>query len=116
MVPSHRPCSSIGVACAVLFSVSLISRSLAFIRFRCVLRPSWKSAPSFLVAAASATAARLAAAPPAAVARRVAAGFGKLVMDISDHDRERIAAAIRAAEAKTSGEIVCVLAQTIYMI
>jgi uncharacterized membrane protein len=36
-------------------------------------------------------------------------------MDISDHDRERIAAAIRAAEAKTSGEIVCVLAQTIYV-
>jgi putative membrane protein len=33
-------------------------------------------------------------------------------MDISEHDRERISAAIRAAEAKTSGEIVCVLAQT----
>jgi putative membrane protein len=33
-------------------------------------------------------------------------------MRISAHDRERIAAAIRAAEAKTSGEIVCVLAQT----
>jgi putative membrane protein len=33
-------------------------------------------------------------------------------MSISPHDRERIAAAIRAAEAKTSGEIVCVLAQT----
>jgi putative membrane protein len=32
-------------------------------------------------------------------------------MDISEHDRERISAAIRAAEAKTSGEIVCVLAQ-----
>jgi putative membrane protein len=35
-----------------------------------------------------------------------------LVMDISPHDRERIAAAIRTAEAKTSGEIVCVLAAT----
>jgi len=33
-------------------------------------------------------------------------------MTISEHDRERISAAIRAAEAKTSGEIVCVLAQT----
>ena len=33
-------------------------------------------------------------------------------MDISEQDRERISAAIRAAEAKTSGEIVCVLAQT----
>jgi putative membrane protein len=33
-------------------------------------------------------------------------------MDLSEHDRERISAAIRAAEAKTSGEIVCVLAQT----
>src|SRR4051812_14627219 len=33
-------------------------------------------------------------------------------MTISDHDRERISQAIRAAEAKTSGEIVCVLAQT----
>jgi putative membrane protein len=33
-------------------------------------------------------------------------------MPISAHDRERIAAAIRAAEAKTSGEIVCVMAQT----
>lgn len=30
---------------------------------------------------------------------------------ISNEDRERIAAAIRAAEAKTSGEIVCVLAR-----
>ncbi len=30
---------------------------------------------------------------------------------ISIHDRERIGAAIRAAEAKTSGEIVCVLAE-----
>jgi uncharacterized membrane protein len=37
-------------------------------------------------------------------------------MDISDHDRERISAAVRAAEAKTSAEIVCVLAQTIYVI
>jgi putative membrane protein len=34
-----------------------------------------------------------------------------MVMDILEHDRERISAAIRAAEAKTSGEIVCVLAQ-----
>jgi putative membrane protein len=33
-------------------------------------------------------------------------------MSISSQDRERIAIAIRAAEARTSGEIVCVLAQT----
>ncbi len=33
-------------------------------------------------------------------------------MSITAQDRERIAAAIRAAEAKTSGEIVCVLART----
>jgi putative membrane protein len=33
-------------------------------------------------------------------------------MSISVDDRERISAAIRAAEAKTSGEIVCVLAQS----
>jgi putative membrane protein len=33
-------------------------------------------------------------------------------MSISAQDRERISTAIRAAEAKTSGEIVCVLAQT----
>ena len=33
-------------------------------------------------------------------------------MNISQQDRERISAAIRAAEATTSGEIVCVLAQT----
>ena len=33
-------------------------------------------------------------------------------MSISAEERERIAAAIRAAEAKTSGEIVCVLAQS----
>jgi putative membrane protein len=33
-------------------------------------------------------------------------------MSISAEDRERISAAIRAAEAKTSGEIVCVLAQS----
>jgi putative membrane protein len=33
-------------------------------------------------------------------------------MDISEQDRERISAAIRGTEAKTSGEIVCVLAQT----
>jgi putative membrane protein len=32
-------------------------------------------------------------------------------MHISEHDRERISAAIHAAEEKTSGEIVCVLAQ-----
>src|SRR6185295_4465029 len=37
---------------------------------------------------------------------------GELVMSISPQDRERIATAIRAAEAKTSGEIVCVLAET----
>jgi putative membrane protein len=33
-------------------------------------------------------------------------------MSVSEDDRSRIATAIRAAEAKTSGEIVCVLAQT----
>jgi putative membrane protein len=33
-------------------------------------------------------------------------------MSISAEERERIAAAIRAAEANTSGEIVCVLAET----
>jgi putative membrane protein len=33
-------------------------------------------------------------------------------MSISKEDYERIALAIRSAEAKTSGEIVCVLAQT----
>lgn len=33
-------------------------------------------------------------------------------MDITAQDRERIAMAIHAAEARTSGEIVCVLAQT----
>ena len=33
-------------------------------------------------------------------------------MNISKEDHDRIASAIRAAEAKTSGEIVCVLAQT----
>ena len=32
-------------------------------------------------------------------------------MDLPDKDRKRIAAAIRATEATTSGEIVCVLAQ-----
>lgn len=32
-------------------------------------------------------------------------------MNISEHDRKRISTAIRLAEAKTSGEIVCVLAQ-----
>jgi putative membrane protein len=32
-------------------------------------------------------------------------------MSISAHDHERISAAIRAAEARTSGEIVCVLAE-----
>ncbi len=32
-------------------------------------------------------------------------------MKISDQDRKRISAAIRAAESKTSGEIVCVLAE-----
>jgi putative membrane protein len=33
-------------------------------------------------------------------------------MNISEQDRETISAAIRAAETKTSGEIVCVLART----
>ncbi|MGC1938722.1 MAG: hypothetical protein WA697_10815, partial [Pseudolabrys sp.] len=33
-------------------------------------------------------------------------------MNISKEDQDRITKAIRAAEAKTSGEIVCVLAQT----
>src|SRR5215813_8916476 len=37
--------------------------------------------------------------------------FGELVMTISAQDRKRISAAIHAVEAKTSGEIVCVLAQ-----
>jgi putative membrane protein len=32
-------------------------------------------------------------------------------MEISDRDRARLSAAIRAAEARTTGEIVCVLAQ-----
>lgn len=33
-------------------------------------------------------------------------------MSISEQDRERISTAVRAAEAKTSGEIVCVLTQS----
>lgn len=33
-------------------------------------------------------------------------------MSVSEQDRSRIATAIRAAEARTSGEIVCVLART----
>lgn len=33
-------------------------------------------------------------------------------MSISEHDRHQISAAIRAAEQRTSGEIVCVLAET----
>jgi putative membrane protein len=33
-------------------------------------------------------------------------------MNVSEQDRERISAAIRAAENRTSGEIVCVLAQS----
>jgi putative membrane protein len=33
-------------------------------------------------------------------------------MSVSEEERSRIATAIRAAEAKTSGEIICVLAQT----
>src|SRR5205823_1317063 len=36
----------------------------------------------------------------------------ELVMSISAQDRQRISSAIRAAEARTSGEILCVLAQT----
>src|SRR3974390_2009648 len=39
-------------------------------------------------------------------------GFRELVMTISAQDRNRISDAIRAAEAKTSGEIACVLART----
>src|ERR1700730_5849640 len=39
-------------------------------------------------------------------------GFGELVMSISAPARARISSAVRAAEARTSGEIVCVLAQT----
>jgi putative membrane protein len=35
-------------------------------------------------------------------------------MDIPAEDRKRISAAIRAAEARTSGEIVCVLAESSY--
>ena len=38
---------------------AMISRSLAFIHFLCVLRPSWKSVPSFLAAARSILAAKL---------------------------------------------------------
>ena len=37
---------------------------------------------------------------------------GELVMELTAKDRKRIAGAIRAAEAKTSGEIVCVLARS----
>ena len=37
--------------------------------------------------------------------------IGELVMELSPHDRERISAAIQAAERKTTGEIVCVLAR-----
>jgi putative membrane protein len=33
-------------------------------------------------------------------------------MDLSEQDRARISAAIRASEARTTGEIVCVLAET----
>ena len=54
-----------------------------------------------------------AAASPAAAARRAAAaprGAGDGAC--RQQDRERISAAIRAGEARTSGEIVCVLAQT----
>jgi putative membrane protein len=35
-----------------------------------------------------------------------------MVMELSPQDRQRISAAIQAAEAKTSGEIVCVLARS----
>src|SRR5262249_9224734 len=38
--------------------------------------------------------------------------LGELVMSISEEDHDRISTSIRSAEAKTSGEIVCVLAQT----
>src|SRR5262249_59939951 len=38
--------------------------------------------------------------------------LGELVMNVSKEDQDRITKAIRAAEAKTSGEIVCVLAET----
>ena len=37
--------------------------------------------------------------------------LGGLVMEMSPEDRDRIAAAIRAVEARTTGEIVCVLAE-----
>src|SRR3974377_90272 len=37
---------------------------------------------------------------------------GELVMNISEQDKKRISTAIRSAESKTSGEIVCVLAQS----
>ena len=36
---------------------------------------------------------------------------GELVMEMSPQDRDRITAAIRAVEARTTGEIVCVLAR-----
>jgi putative membrane protein len=35
-----------------------------------------------------------------------------MVMDLSDRDRVRLSAAIRAAEGRTTGEIVCVLARS----
>src|SRR6185312_10933564 len=37
--------------------------------------------------------------------------LGTVVMELSAQDRARVSAAIAAAEARTSGEIVCVLAQ-----
>src|SRR6516164_3289940 len=37
---------------------------------------------------------------------------GELVMNVSEQDQKRISTAIRSAESKTSGEIVCVLAQS----
>src|SRR3974390_1300991 len=37
---------------------------------------------------------------------------GELVMNVSEQDQKRLSTAIRSAESKTSGEIVCVLAQS----
>src|SRR3974377_649132 len=39
-------------------------------------------------------------------------GVGGLGMNISEQDQKSISTAIRTAESKTSGEIVCVLAQS----
>ena len=61
------------------------------------------------VAAGAAAAAVASAASPAAAARSAAAERRRLmVMRLSDADREKVSAAIAAAEAKSNGEIVAV--------